>query len=240
MSSKRSNARKTPISSNGSNVHHLPRPFNLRDISPMTIAQKEVFKYYRAGKNLFLTGSAGTGKTFLALYLALREQKDSLDSDIPLQVVVVRSAVATRDIGALPGDITEKCDPYESVYSSMCAELYGDSKAYNRLKGDGTVKFVPTSYIRGTTISNAIIIVDEYQNLSGHELDSIMTRPGKNSKIIFCGDHSQSDLSKEVDRKGAKIFEEIIERMKSFEVIDFHPEDIVRSGLVKEYLLTKG
>lgn len=234
--SKRSTARKASTAP-ANNVHQLIRPFQLKQFSPITLTQKEVWKSFANRKNLFLSGSAGTGKTFIALYLALKELEHTEEYQ---KVVLVRSAVEVRAIGALPGDANEKLAPFETPYWGICEELYDDKKAYGRLKAEGKIEFLPTSFIRGSTIKDAIIIVDEYQNLSGHELDSIMTRVGNNSRIIFCGDISQSDLTKETDRRGADKFEAIIERMVSFDMIDFMPSDIVRSGLVKEYLLAKG
>lgn len=232
MSTKRANARK--VSVNHTNVTHMVRPFSLKDFAPLTITQKNVYKAFRNRKNLFLTGSAGTGKTFVSLYLALSEVRDS---DEFKSVTIVRSAVEVRSIGALPGSAEEKLEPFEAPYCGICEQLYDDSKAYSKLKDAGTIKFLPTSFIRGTTLNDTIVIVDEASNLSFHELDSIITRLGNNSRIIFCGDIRQSDLTKESERKGYLEFESIIERMKSFDIIDFMPADIVRSGLVKEYLL---
>jgi phosphate starvation-inducible PhoH-like protein len=230
--SKRGTARKTPVSATAA---QFVRPFALRTIKPITTTQKSVWDSYRRNQNLFLRGSAGTGKTFLSLYLALEEVSQA-DSKYD-KVIVVRSVVPTRDIGALPGGIDEKCSIYEMPYHAICADLFEDKKAYQRLKTEEKIDFIPTSFIRGVTIDKAIVIVDEAQNLNFHELDSVITRLGNNTKIVFCGDTKQSDFTKEAERRGYEQFEEIIYRMKSFDIIDFHPEDIVRSGLVKEYLL---
>ena len=214
------------------------------DIKPLTKSQEKVFDAYKKGKNIFAYGAAGTGKTFVALYLALREVLDQMS---PYEnVYIVRSLVSTREIGFLPGDHEDKSFLYQIPYKHMVKymfEMSDDSEfemLYGALKGQDTIKFWSTSFIRGTTLDNAIILVDEMQNLNFHELDSIITRVGENSKIIFCGDASQTDLTKTNEKNGILDFMKIISAMEDdFTSIEFGLEDIVRSGLVRKYLLAK-
>ena len=214
------------------------------DIKPLTKSQEKVFDAYKKGKNLFAYGAAGTGKTFVALYLALKEVLDQMS---PYEnVYIVRSLVSTREIGFLPGDHEDKSFLYQIPYKHMVKymfEMSDDSEfemLYGALKGQDTIKFWSTSFIRGTTLDNAIILVDEMQNLNFHELDSIITRVGENSKIIFCGDASQTDLTKTNEKNGILDFMKIISAMDDdFASIEFGLEDIVRSGLVRKYLLAK-
>ena len=214
------------------------------DIKPLTKSQEKFFDEYKKGKNIFAYGAAGTGKTFIALYLALKEVLDQMS---PYEnVYIVRSLVSTREIGFLPGDHEDKSFLYQIPYKHMVKymfEMSDDSEfemLYGALKGQDTIKFWSTSFIRGTTLDNAIILVDEMQNLNFHELDSIITRVGENSKILFCGDASQSDLTKTNERNGILDFMKIIRAMEDdFASIEFGLEDIVRSGLVRKYLLAK-
>ena len=222
------------------------KPINadsLVDIQPLTKNQTILFDAYDLDKHLFVYGCAGTGKTFCALYLAL---KDVLDELTPYdKVVIVRSLVATREIGFLPGDHEDKSSLYQIPYKNMVRymfELNSDAEfemLYGNLKAQESIKFWSTSFLRGTTLDNSIIIVDECQNLNFHELDSIITRVGDNSKIMFCGDATQSDLTKNNERDGILNFMKIIQRMPEFESIEFGIEDIVRSGLVKSYIVNK-
>ena len=210
----------------------------------MTKNQEKFFESYDKGKNIFAYGAAGTGKTFIALYLALKEV---LNEMTPYEkVYVVRSLVSTREIGFLPGDHEDKSFLYQIPYKNMVKymfEMSDDTEfemLYSALKGQETIGFWSTSFIRGTTMDNAIILVDEMQNLNFHELDSIITRVGENTKIIFCGDAAQTDLVKTNERNGILDFKKIILSMvDDFESIEFDIDDIVRSGLVRKYLLTK-
>ena len=222
------------------------KPINtdmLRDIEPLTQNQQILFNAYAENKNLVAYGCAGTGKTFITLYNAL---KDVLDPTTPYEkIYIVRSLVATREIGFLPGDHDDKSLLYQIPYKHMVKYMFEMSTdadfemLYGNLKTQGTIDFWSTSFIRGTTFDNAIIIVDEFQNLNYHELDSIMTRVGQDSKIMFCGDATQSDLTKTNERNGIMDFMRIIRLMPSLDIIEFGVEDIVRSGLVKEYILAK-
>ena len=222
------------------------KPINtdmMRDIEPLTDNQKKLFESYKNGKNLVAYGAAGTGKTFITLYNALRE---ALDPSSPHdKIYIVRSLVATREIGFLPGDHDDKSFLYQIPYKNMVKymfEMPSDADfqmLYGNLKAQDTIDFWSTSFIRGTTLDRAVIIVDEFQNLNYHELDSIMTRVGTDTKIMFCGDATQTDLIKQNERNGIHDFMRILRVMPSLNIIEFGVEDIVRSGLCKEYLLAK-
>ena len=213
------------------------------DVKGITKNQTEVIKEYKKGKCLFLYGSAGTGKTFITLYHALKEV---LDPKTPYQrVYVVRSLMPTREIGFLPGDEEDKSALYQVPYDNMVRFMFKMPTEdqfdflYDRLRQQGSLMFLSTSFLRGITLDNAIIIVDECQNLNFHELDTIMTRVGQDSKIMFCGDFDQSDLSKEREREGLGNFMKIINEMKEFHLCEFDIGDIVRSGLVRSYIVQK-
>ena len=222
------------------------KPINLdyiKKIEPLTENQEKFFESYAEDKNLVAYGVAGTGKTFITLYNALM---DVLDTKTPYEkIYIVRSLVPTREIGFLPGDHEDKSDIYQIPYKNMVKymfEMPDDNSfemLYANLKAQGTISFWSTSFIRGTTFDNAILIIDEFQNLNFHELDSIITRVGENSKIHFCGDATQTDLVKTHERNGIVDFMRIINQMPSFDTIEFQPEDICRSGLVKEYIVAK-
>ena len=222
------------------------KPINtdmMREIEPLTDNQKLLYNAYAEDKNLIAYGVAGTGKTFITLYNALQ---DVLDPHTPYEkIYLVRSLVSTREIGFLPGDHEDKSFLYQIPYKNMVKYMFEmPSEAdfemlYGNLKAQETISFWSTSFIRGTTFDKAIIIVDEFQNLNFHELDSIITRVGENSKIMFCGDATQSDLVKTNERNGIIGFMEILRNMSSVNIVEFGVEDIVRSGLVKEYILTK-
>jgi len=212
--------------------------FNIRNIQPITDNQEIVFKEWNDGQNLLLHGVAGTGKTFLGFYLGLTEV---LDQDSPYKsITIVRSAVPTRDMGFLPGNLQEKSRAYELPYYAIATELYGRGDAYEILKNRNDVKFLTTSHVRGVTLNNTVIVVDEIQNLTAHELDSIITRCGNDCKIILCGDFRQNDLADQGEQSGIKWFMRIISRMSAFSFVEFNNDDIVRSKLVKEYIITKG
>jgi len=210
----------------------------LRNISPKTNAQSEVFESYYNERNVVLHGCAGTGKTFLSLYLALEELMGS-NPENRQKITIFRSIVPTRDIGFLPGSEKEKAKVYEAPYSSIVNDLYGRGDAYGILKGKQLLDFETTSFVRGMTFDDTIMIVDEAQNLTFHELDSLITRVGVNSKIIFCGDYTQSDFAGKREDSGLGQFMKILDRMKHFDHIEFGRDDIVRSGLVRDYICTK-
>ena len=215
----------------------------LLDIEPITENQKRLFDSYSDNKHIVAYGTAGTGKTFISLFNAL---SDVLDETTPYErIYLVRSLVSTREIGFLPGDHEDKADIYQIPYKNMVKYMFqmpsdaDFNMLYGNLKAQESIKFWSTSFIRGTTLDNAVIIVDEFQNLNFHELDSIITRVGENSRIIFCGDASQTDLVKTNDRNGIHDFLNILRKMPSFDIIEFGIDDIVRSGLVKEYIIAK-
>lgn len=211
--------------------------FRLAHLEPLTHNQGVMMNAYDDGCNLFLHGMAGTGKTYLALAKAL---EDVMAGDTEYRkIYIVRSNVAVRGMGHLPGDMHEKMAVYEAPYQAICTELFGRGDAYGLLKSKGIIEFVPTSFIRGITINNAILILDEVNNCTFHEIDSVITRPGKNCRVLICGDMRQSDLTKDEERQGLKDFINIIDRMKSFTHVEFEEEDIVRGPLVREYLIAK-
>mgnify|MGYP003136915565 CR=1 FL=1 len=210
---------------------------DLTQIDPITKAQKESFEAWDDGEHLILTGTAGTGKTYIAMYLALEsvlERSGCYD-----KVIVLRSAVPVREIGYLPGKLEEKTDIFQSPYRAICEELFDDKAVYNKLINSHQLQFETTSFIRGRTFDRCIIIVDEMQNLNFHELDSIMTRAGENCKLIFSGDHAQSDFTNEGERNGLAKFLNIMYRMKNFTTVQFGWDDIVRSDIVRDYIMTK-
>ncbi|NDB81217.1 MAG: hypothetical protein EB127_00485 [Alphaproteobacteria bacterium] len=206
-------------------------------IEPLTNNQRRFFEAYDTSKIMLLHGVAGTGKTFIALYHALEEV---LDKSNPYEkVIIVRSAVPSREIGHLPGDEREKTEVYQDPYIAICQDLFGRYDAYQRLTEQKAIQFLITSFVRGITLDNSIIIVDECQNMTDMELNSIITRVGERSKIIFCGDFRQTDLYKKTDMSGLKKFMAIADMMPSFKTFEFGVEDIVRSSLVKEYILAR-
>ena len=247
MPAKKRNTPQNPVPFGMSNRQmKRKKPINLDlmiEIEPLTDNQELLFQSYKKDQNIVAYGAAGTGKTFITLYNALR---DVLEERSPYEkIYIVRSLVATREIGFLPGDHEDKSSLYQIPYKNMVKYMFEmpDDSAfemlYGNLKTQGTISFWSTSFIRGTTLDNAIIIVDEFQNLNFHELDSIITRVGENSKIMFCGDATQSDLVKTAEKNGIIDFMRIMNVMPSIDVIEFGVEDIVRSGLCKEYLIAK-
>jgi phosphate starvation-inducible PhoH-like protein len=210
---------------------------DLETYDPITANQKIAYEAWDDGDHLALVGSAGTGKTFIAMYLGLEAvlEKQSLYDSI----TIFRSVVPTRDMGYLPGSLEEKQEVFETPYKNIAMELIGGDQPYKRLVQNHMVKFLTTSYIRGMTIDNSIVIVDECQNLSFHELDSVITRIGNNCRIIFCGDYHQSDFTSESEKDGVIKFMRVVEHLKNFSVITFNWDDIVRSDFVRDYIMAK-
>ena len=179
------------------------------------------------------------------LFRSYKESGKCFPVTISMRVYLVRSLVATREIGFLPGSHEDKADIYQIPYKNMVKYMFqmpSDADfemLYGNLKSQETIKFWSTSFLRGTTLDNSIIIVDEFHDLNFHELDSIITRVGENTKICFCGDASQSDLQKTNERNGIVDFMSVLRKMPSFDIIEFGVEDIVRSGLVREYIMKK-
>ena len=239
-------SKKQPTLANLSTRQMRRKPIgteHLFDIKPLTDSQQKVFDAWDKAKNLFLFGCAGTGKSFITIYLALR---DILDEKTPYdKLYIVRSLVPTREIGFLPGDHEDKANLYQIPYKNMVRFMFempddpSFEMLYANLKAQDTISFWSTSFIRGTTIDNSIVLVDESENLNFHELDSIITRLGVNSKIVFAGDAAQTDLTKAHEKTGIMDFKKIIDDMDEFEGIEFGIDDIVRSGLVKSYLISK-
>ena len=205
---------------------------DLQIIEPLTRNQLVAFE---STKNLVLHGVAGTGKTYISCYLAF----DDMTKGNYEKLVIIRSAVPTRDMGFLPGSDKEKAAVYEEPYKDLAVELFQRGDAYELLKTKRLVHFMTTSFIRGVTLKDAVIIIDECQNMSFHELDSIITRVGSNCRVIFCGDFRQSDLTKSAERQGIKDFLRVLEEMDAFDMIDFEIADIVRSKFVKDYIIAK-
>ena len=211
---------------------------DLRVFDPLTKNQEKFYQAYKRGDEcIALHGVAGTGKSFIALYKALEEV---LDKGNPYRkVLIVRSAVQTREIGHLPGDLAEKLAIYQQPYQQICKALFQRADAWSRLEEQNKIEFISTSFIRGTTFDDTIILVDEMQNMNYEEIDTVMTRVGNNSKILWCGDYRQTDLRKGNDKSGILQFFDTAKYMKSFTRIEFEAEDIVRSDLVKDYILAK-
>jgi phosphate starvation-inducible protein PhoH len=211
--------------------------FNLKHVNPLTENQRIAFDAFDDGKHLMLHGMAGTGKTFIALSKTI----DALMSNTGVQnkIYIVRSVVPTRDMGFLPGNQKEKMKVYEAPYYAICTELFDRSDAYEILKQKNAIEFISTSFIRGITMNNCYVIVDEVNNMTFHELDSVITRIGKGCRVLFCGDFRQSDLTKEQERNGLKDFMKIVGKLNDFVHVDFLEQDIVRSKLVKEYIIAR-
>lgn len=210
---------------------------DIQAIKPMTATQEEMFHAWYNGFNICASGSAGTGKTFLALYLALQSILERGEQN---RIIIVRSIVPTREVGFLPGNLEEKVEQYEIPYQDICHELVGRPSTYNDMKDAGVIEFIPTSFVRGLTWDNAVIIVDEAQNMSFHEIDSVITRIGQNTRVIVTGDTRQTDLietKKGGPGSGMKILINVVKKMKEFSSMEFTVHDIVRSELVKAWIM---
>lgn len=218
-------------------VTQIKKSFHIRELvklQPLTENQGLAMAEWFSGKHIALLGSAGTGKTFLALYLALHQ----VLSGEAANVVLVRSAVPVRDVGFLPGDYNEKVTVFEDPYKPMCDQLFPYTKCYENLKGGGYINFFTTSFVRGITFYNSVVIVDECQSLNAHELDSIITRLGDGCRLILCGDGVQSDLRGK-ERAGFYQIVNILKQVDNFSIINFTAEDIVRSGFVRDYIIAR-
>ena len=216
---------------------------NLVTIKPITDNQKLVFSSWKKEQHQFLFGAAGTGKTFISMYLALQSVMDLKSKHD--KVVIVRSLIPTREIGFLPGDEEDKAALYQVPYQNMVQFMFEQpneqafNNLYDRLKGQGSLYFLSTSFLRGLTFDNTVVIVDECQNLNFHELDTIITRIGQDSRIIFCGDFDQTDLQRTNEINGLFNFVKILEEMEEFNCTEFTIGDIVRSGFIRSYLINK-
>ncbi len=208
---------------------------DILQVQPMTDVQRDFFHCYLQGDNVVGYGSAGTGKTFLGLYLGLR---DVIDKDCPQnKLIIIRSAVPSREVGHLPGTLEEKVQVYEMPYIDVCTELFRKKSTYNDMKEAGVIEFLPTSFIRGSTWDDAIVVVDEAQNMTFHELNSVLTRIGRNTRVMLLGDVAQTDFTKKHEVSGFRKAIHIAERMKEFATVQFGHEDIVRSAFVKSWII---
>ena len=217
----------------------LNQKFAMRQISPLTDSQSVLFNSYKEGKNLAAVGTAGTGKTMCGMYLAMQDVMTKHQYE---KIVIIRSAVQTREQGFMPGSQAEKAAVFEAPYQDIANDLFGRRDAYQILKQKGMIQFMTSSFVRGLTFDNAIILVDECQSMTYHELDTIITRVGESSRIIFCGDTKQDDLAinrNKADISGLGEFMNVLSGIPSFKTIKFTVDDIVRSGLVKEYIIAK-
>jgi phosphate starvation-inducible protein PhoH len=209
---------------------------DMKFIQPITESQRTMCQLFYQGDHILAYGSAGTGKSLIALYLAIA---DVLDPSKPQnQLVIVRSAVATRDQGFLPGSLDEKLSVFEGPYHDIFSYLFNRNSTYEDMKKAGVIKFVSSSYIRGLTWDNAMVVVDEVENFNMHEISSVMTRLGDHSRIILAGDLKQTDLLKSNrDTTGMHRLIEICNRMPEVSLIEFTQDDIVRSGFVKSWII---
>ncbi len=218
--------------------HTLDSSFKLKKIVPLTEAQIDTFEAWDENFNLFLYGSAGSGKSYISLYLALQEllKKNSEYH----KIYIIRSAVEGRAIGFLPGDLNEKIEVFTHPYIPIVNDLFGRGDAFEIAKQKDAIRFLTTSHLRGLTFDNCIIIVDEVQNMNYEEAKTVITRVGKDTKIIFCGDIAQNDLYRsKYDTSGMDKFMNVIDKMDCFEMIEFCVDDIVRSGITKEFILAE-
>ncbi|MFA7408386.1 MAG: PhoH family protein [Anaerolineaceae bacterium] len=215
------------------------RKFAMKRITPMTDNQCRLFQSYAAGKHIASIGSAGTGKTFASMYLAL---KDVMEKGEYERIIIVRSAVQSREQGFMPGSLAEKMSYYEAPYMDIVNDLFERKDAYQIMKQKGMITFMSTSFVRGLTFDNSIIIVDEVQNQNFQEINTIATRVGHNSRLLLCGDVKQDDLKTSRntrDNSGLGDFLKVARKMSCFDIIEFQTDDIVRSGFVKEYIIAK-
>lgn len=213
--------------------------FELAHIQPITDNQISTFQAYEKGDNLFLHGCAGTGKTFISIYLALKEIENSRSKRTKL--VIIRSAQSSKDIGFLPGNEKQKLEVYEAPYKAICAELYHRDDAYDILKQKGIIEFHSTSFLRGTTIDDAIILIDECQNTRYVELRTVLTRTGDKSRVILCGDTKQDDLTSERFKESSGLVDmmKVFNRMSDMTAVQFEIDDIVRSGFVRDFIIAE-
>ena len=212
--------------------------FSIRNIQPLTENQEKAFDAYHEGKHLVLSGSAGTGKSFLAMYFALKELIKNSSSEYK-KLIIVRSAVPTRDLGFVPGTLEEKSKVYQDPYKNIANELIGRGDAWHFLLNKEIIEFQTTSFLRGLTFTDCVIIFDEFQSATFHEIDTVLTRIGENCRFILCGDFNQNDLSIKREKSGFDVALKILQKIDDVEEIRFTFEDVVRSGFVKDYLIEK-
>jgi len=230
--------RKTPPNQNASKNKRMAAvkrdAFTLADIQPKTEAQRMMIDGYLSGQNVVAFGSAGTGKSFIACYLAL---KDIIEKEKD-RIIIMRSAVPTRDQGFLPGTLEEKSAVYEIPYVAIVNDICQNGTAWEILTKKKTIEFMTTSYVRGITLDDAVIIVDEFQSMTEHEIYSLLTRCGENTQVILCGDTRQSDLNKKKEESCFDWVMKVTQRMPEwFDPVRFLPCDIVRSEFVKKLIM---
>ena len=211
--------------------------FTLSEVRPLTDNQEKTFDEWHDGNHLVLSGSAGSGKSFLALYLALKELM--ADRSDYKKIIIIRSAVPSRDIGFVPGTLEEKSKIYQEPYKNIVNELIGRGDSWYFMAEKKIIDFQTTSFLRGLTFSDCIIVFDEFQSATFHEIDSVLTRVGENCRFILCGDHAQNDLSIKREKTGFMEIMSILNNMDNVSHIKFTTSDVFLSGFVKEYLIEK-
>lgn len=212
---------------------------DIKELKPLTDTQYDFFEAWEDDQatGYVLYGSAGVGKTFLAAYHALIDVLDPQKTEYK-KLIIIRSSVQGRDQGHLPGDEETKMAAFEAPYHSIFAKLTGKADAYEKLKDMGKVEFMSSSFMRGDTFDNCIVVVDECQNFSWQELNTVSTRIGKSAKIIFCGDGKQDDLHyKKNDTSGFGDFISVTRQISEFRNFKFTSDDIVRSSFVKQWVM---
>lgn len=226
------------------NNNNGAKNFNLSRISPKTVNQTMAFSHFENGHDMLLHGYPGTGKSFISLYLALRELRigtDLLTVDNEYdKITIIRSAVPSRDLGFLPGNEEEKSRAYEEPYENIVCQLYNRGDAYKILRRHGRIEFMTTSFLRGLTLDNTILILDEGQNCTIAELHTVLTRVGENTRVIICGDMGQNDLVyKRTEVSGLLETMRVLKKMDRVRFVEFDSDDIVRSGFVRDYIMAK-
>ena len=184
-----------------------------------------------------LSGSAGSGKSFLALYLSLKELLNA--GSYYRKIIIIRSAVPSRDIGFVPGTLEEKSKIYQEPYMNIVNELVQRGDAWHFLLNKEIIEFQTTSFLRGLTFRDCIIVFDEFQSATFHEIDSVLTRVGENCRFILCGDYAQNDLNNKKEKSGFQDAVKILAKLKDVSQVQFTIDDVVRSGFVRQYLIEK-
>jgi phosphate starvation-inducible protein PhoH and related proteins len=211
-------------------------PIILKKVDPRTANQEKIFDRFDEGKHLYIHGTAGTGKTYVACYLAMDAILNHGDFE---ELVIIRSAVPSRRQGFLPGNEEEKNEIFEVPYENLFTKLFDGDRPYQNLKSSNKVRFISTSYLRGITLENCVVLIEEVQNMNDGEIDTVMTRLGENCRAIICGDTAQNDLFYMHEDSCIDKLSKVVRKMPSFSVIEMKPEDICRNGLVREWLLSK-
>lgn len=244
MTRKKSSKQQEPITNS---QPQLRKQFHQKDLikyQPITKTQEKLFETFEEfpNKSMFLYGSPGTGKTFLATYLALQQILDNTTGFD--KILYIRNPVQTgENIGFTPGTPEEKISLYEQPYASIFEEMFGWENSWQNCKKLGIVEFCIPNFLRGTTFKNTIVIVDECQSMSFHTINTIVTRIGQDSKIILCGDESQNDLignkykNYEISSGFNKTLNIVKKITQHFSIIEFKTNDVIRSELVKDWII---